>query len=113
MDKDSIVLQNAANAVTAIDLRYRQGDLDLKRQLKGPRDAAYEQYTKARVELLKDGVICNDQDLTEISSIREAIEEAAGTQQLLTGIGRFVVFLARVSGGGTFGAAVANALGRS
>ncbi len=93
MDNDAIVLKEAANTVTLIDIQYRLASFNEKKQLKKSRDAAFSTYSMARLELLEEGVICTDEDVKAMQEIRREIGEAAETQTLLRAIPRFITFL--------------------
>ncbi|MEL6438536.1 MAG: hypothetical protein AAFQ80_04690 [Cyanobacteria bacterium J06621_8] len=93
MDNDSIVLDEAASAVTYIDIQYRLANFNEKKKLKKSRDAAFSTYSMTRLELLEEGVICTDEDVTAMQEIRREIEEAAETQTLIRAIPRFITFL--------------------
>lgn len=94
-DNDSVILREAGACVSAIDLRYRAADINGKVALKPERDRAFETYSRARLNLLADGVLASATDVEDMAAIRRAIDEAADTQQLLIAAGRLVGFLAR------------------
>lgn len=95
MDNDSEVLEDAAEAVLEIDLRYREADFQGKKRLKKRRDEAFRAYTRARLKLLADGTLCANEDVREMTGLRREIERAAGTQALLASSARLIAFLAR------------------
>lgn len=82
-DNDSEMLKAAGNAVLEIDVRYRGLNIDDKELLKPSRDKAFSEYSSARLKLLKDGVIATDQDVADMQAIKQDIDEAAETQQLI------------------------------
>lgn len=96
MDNDSSVLKDAAAAVGAIDVKYREADFAGKRELKPKRDEAFAAYAKARRKLLEAGVICSRKDVEEMGEIREEIARARKTQSLVIAAARFVKFLSRL-----------------
>lgn len=96
-DNDSLTLEDAAAAVTRIDMQYRAGSINVKRRLKAKRDAAFSHYTDARRRLLKDDVVMTDQDVLEMRRIRAEVEQAANTQQLLISVGKLVLKLASIA----------------
>ncbi|MBN2123539.1 MAG: hypothetical protein JW821_04550 [Deltaproteobacteria bacterium] len=96
MDPDAAVLEDAARAVTAIDLKYRRASFDEKRELKKDRDRAFTVYTMARRRLLEDGVLCGKADVEEMKGIRKEVSRARKVQSIIVAARRFVVFLARV-----------------
>ena len=97
MDNDAIVLKAAAAAATSIDLKYRQASFSEKLELKQDRDKAFNAYSKARRKLLEEGVICTQNDVEEMKSIRQQIGHAKKTQSLLMAVGRLIAFLVKVA----------------
>jgi hypothetical protein len=53
-----------------------------------------DDYAKYQIKLLKEGVIVSDEDLSEMKQIRDEIDEAAKTQQLIQAIARLSAFVA-------------------
>ena len=98
-DNDASVLEDAKEAAFALDKAYRRAvltaDLDTMRQLKPQVDGAYERYSQARLNLLKEGVLATDADVTEMRRIRAQIDQAATTQTLIEGAIKFVGFIAK------------------
>lgn len=93
MDNDLTVVKEAALAVYAIDIQYKLANTQEKKKLKKSRDAAFDIYSMARLDLLKEGIICTDEDIEKMQEIRQAIEKAADTQTLIRAIPRFITFL--------------------
>ena len=93
MDNDSIVLKEAADAVTLIDIQYRLATFNEKKKLKKSRDAAFSTYSIARLDLIEEGIICTDEDVEAMHEIRQEIKAAADVQTLLRAIPRFITFL--------------------
>jgi hypothetical protein len=94
-DTDALTLQEASSAVLRIDLRYRAADINDKIKLKPERDAAFNAYTAARLELLEEGVITTQADVDRMTELRKEVEDAAKVQDLIVAAGRVVAFLAR------------------
>jgi len=90
-----LVLEQASNAVLSIDRKYRNADFNGKISLKDERDKLYNEYAKARLKLLEDGMICTDDNVKEMMEIRAEIEQAIQTQSIVIGIGKLVKFLAK------------------
>lgn len=95
MDKDTEILRHLSEAVLAIDINYRRADLNSKIQLRPKRDKAFKAYSKARLELLKDGVLATSADVRKMKEIRREITRARKTQSLLVAIGRLLSFAAK------------------
>lgn len=98
-DNDEIVLEDAKEAAFELDKAYRRAllraDLDAMTQLKPKVDEAYDLYSQARLNLLKEGVVATDGDVAEMRRIRAEIDQAAETQSLIEGAIRFIVFIAK------------------
>lgn len=94
-DPDAKVLRDAGNTATEIDVRYREGNVNDRRKLRKPRDDAFGEYSRVRLELLKAGTITTAADVKDMKAIRGAVEAAGETQALIIAIGRFISFLAR------------------
>lgn len=99
-DNDQIVLEDAKEAAFTLDKAYRRsvhkGDLNGAMELKPEVDNAYDQYSQARLNLLKEGVLATDEDILEMRRIRGEIDQAATTQELIKGAIRFAKFLAKL-----------------
>jgi len=99
IDNDQIILEDAKETAFALDKAYRRaihtGDLDRAMELKPKVDKAYDQYSQARLNLLKEGVLATDEDILEMRRIRGEIDQAATTQALIQGAVRFAVFVAK------------------
>jgi len=98
-DNDEIVLEDAKEAAFELDKAYRRAvlnaDLDAMAQLEPKVNQAYDLYSQARLNLLKEGVIATDDDVAEMRRIRAEIDQAAATQSLIEGAIRFIAFIAK------------------
>lgn len=94
-DRDSLVLEALAHAVSLIDRKYRRASAADKLSLKGPRDEAFNAYRSARVELLADGVIATAADVTKMKEIKTEIARARATQTVVAGVVKLVAFAAK------------------
>ncbi len=63
--------------------------------LKPQVDDAYERYSRARLNLLKEGVLATDEDVAEMRRIRAEIDQAATTQALVSGAIKLGLLLAK------------------
>lgn len=96
-DNDVIVLEDAQAAAFELDkqlrLAIRRFDLAAVTQLKPQADAAFDALGLARLELLKEDVLCTDEDVLEMRRIRARIDQAAETQGRVQAAIRFIGFL--------------------
>jgi hypothetical protein len=81
-DNDDQLLENARKAAQKVDIRYKAANLDGKVMLKSSRDKLFSAYAAARIDLLEDGVIANDEDVQKMKELQAEIDQAA-TNQLL------------------------------
>lgn len=93
MDNNDQFLEDAAKAVFVISVKYRREDINGKQKLRQPRDKAFSAYSMARLKLLEDEVICTPQDVQDMQVIRQEIEQAATTQNLIAAIARLTKIL--------------------
>ena len=98
-DNDEIVLEDAKEAAFSLDKAYRRAmldaDLDRMTELKPRVEDAFDGYSQARLNLLLEGVLANDEDITQMRQIRADIDQAATTQALVEGAIKFVGFIAK------------------
>lgn len=96
-DNDLTVLEGARDALFTLEREYRlavnNADLERMTALSPQLDAAADQLSAARLNLLKQGQIATDADVAEMRRIKGEIDQAAETQQLVEGAIRFVAFL--------------------
>lgn len=86
LDRDMLVLRDAGNAVTEIDIRYRVGDINVKRELRDAREQAFAAYSLARLALLRDGILTTEKDLEDMRDLKRQIDEAGDTQDLIVAV---------------------------
>jgi hypothetical protein len=95
-DTDADVLRDAGNTATEIDVRFREADVNERRKLRKPRDDAFNEFSRARLQLMKTGMITTGADVQEMKAIKAEVDRAADNQALIIAVGRFVGFLARL-----------------
>jgi hypothetical protein len=93
VDHDAVVLEDLGETVIAIDVKYRRASPGERLALKADRDAALEEYGRARDALLADGVICDATHVAEMRQIKAEIHQAAERQQLLRAFARVIGFM--------------------
>ncbi len=95
MDYDEVALEQIASAVILVDKRYRKADFTAKSKLKPNRDKLFNAYRKARLELLKEGMVCNKKDIEKIKALRKKIAVARQTQTLIEGTKALALFIVK------------------
>ena len=97
-DSDTLAICEASKAVLEIDVQYRLLDNPDDREDPEPaRDAAFDAYSRARLNLLKTGVITTEEDLVKMKNLRIKVEEAADVQDLIVAGVRVASFLAKLA----------------
>ena len=97
-DTDTQTIEEASKAVLEIDVRYRLLDNpDDREDLEPARDAAFDAFSRARLNLLKTGVITTEEDLVKMKNLRIKVEEAADIQDLIVAGVRVASFLAKLA----------------
>ena len=97
-DSDTLMIEEASNAVLEIDVKYRLLDNpDDREDLEPARDAAFDAFSRARVKLLKPGLITTEEDLEKMKNLRMKIEKAADIQDLIIAGVRVASFLAKLA----------------
>lgn len=98
-DNDLILLEDARDAVFALEKAYRKAvindDLDAMMALEEPLAEAENNLSRARLKLLQAGQLTTDADVAEMRRIRAEIDQAADTQQLIAGAVKLAVMVAR------------------
>lgn len=96
IDHDLEVLEKATKAVFLIDKKYKKASFDEKLEIKDARDKAFNAYMLARIQLVRDGIICTPDDVDQMKNIRQEVEQAANTQSLIIAIFRLARFLTKL-----------------
>ena len=97
-DSDTLAIGEASKAVLEIDVQYRLLDNpDDREDLEPARDAAFNAFSRARLNLLKTGVITTEEDLVKMKNLRIKVEEAADIQDLIVAWVRVASFLAKLA----------------
>ena len=96
-DNDALVLEDAGEVVSLLDVRYRSASFDDQVAIKPERDRAFSAYSAARLKLLQADVICTDADLEEMTRLRNEVRKAADKQSLVIAAAKVAVFLAKLA----------------
>ena len=94
MDNDALMIESSGVALTNIQIKYRQSSIRDRMLIRPTLEQVLDDYAKYQIKLLKEGVITSKDDLSEMKQIREEIDKAGESQQLLEAIARFVSFVA-------------------
>ena len=97
-DSDTLTIEQASRALLEIDVKYRLLDNpDDQEDLAPARDAAFDAYSRARLNLLKPGLISTEEDLEKMKDLRLKVEQAANIQDLIIAGIRVASFLAKLA----------------
>ncbi len=94
MDNDKQMLKEMGDALTNLQIKYREADLATRMTLKPSLDELTRDVNNYQLRLLKEGVISTGEDLKEMTKIKKAVDEAASKQQLAEAIARTIEFVA-------------------
>lgn len=92
-DDNKLALSTLASTMEEIDIRYMEAEVVDKLAMKDELDEAFLAFSRARLRLLQNRVLCDSSCLEKIKEIRQEVEDAADNQQLIKGIIRLVGFL--------------------
>lgn len=94
MANDNVLaLKTLAATMEELDIRYMEAEVADKLAIKDELDEAFLAFSRARLRLLQNRVLCNTSCLKKIQGIHQEVENAANSQQLIKGIIRLVGFL--------------------
>jgi hypothetical protein len=80
---NSQVLRTAAAVMSDLDIRYMEADFDGKVQLKPELDKATLAFSKLRLKLLQNAVLCKPGDVQNMQTLRQEIGKASSMTTLL------------------------------
>lgn len=97
-DTDLMVLEDARDAVFALEKAYRKAllsnNLDDMSAIETKLEEAENNLSSARLKLLQGAVITTDDDVAEMRRIKAEIDQAASTQTILQGAVKLIALLA-------------------
>lgn len=92
-DNNQLFFQQASDLLSKIELRYRQADFDEQVQLKKERDRAMAIYSKARLAIMKAGMICTDADIEQMEQLKQKIDSSSDVLQVVATVAKFTSFV--------------------
>lgn len=92
-DDNKLALRTLTSTMEELDIRYMEADVADKLEMKDELDEAFLAFSRARLRLLQNRVLCNTSCLEKIQGIHQEVKNAANSQQLIKGIIRLVGFL--------------------
>jgi hypothetical protein len=94
MDNDASMIESLGLALTSLQIKFRGSSIRDRMLIRPTLEGVLDDYAEYQIRLLKEGVIVSDEDLSEMKQIRDEIDEAAKTQQLIQAIARLSAFVA-------------------
>jgi hypothetical protein len=95
-EKDKQLVRQLEATVSALQAKYYAASQDDQWDLIGPLNDATAKLIKAREALLRSGMQSTEEMFTRLAAIKQQMDDAADTQQLIVAAGRLVGFLARL-----------------
>lgn len=95
MDNDAKMLEAMGDAVTRLQIKYRNSSISDRIKMKPDLEKLIQDYVDFQLKLIEEGVITTDADLKEMEDIRREIDNAAQTQALVQAIARTIAFIAK------------------
>ena len=95
MDNDAKMLEAMGDAVTKLQIKYRNSSISDRIIMKPELEKLIHDYTDFQLKLIQEGVITTDADLEEMEDIRREIDNAARTQEIVQAIARTIAFIAK------------------
>ena len=97
MDNDTLALQIAGAAVTAVDVAYRNADTVAQIELQEVRNQLWTAYAVARNRLLAAGVIVSDAQLEQMSQLHTDLAGAADQMAFASAAVKLAGILTRIA----------------
>ena len=96
-DNDTLALQIAASAVTAMDVAYRNADGFEQVQMQDARDHLFAAYSVARNRLMATGVIVTNDQLDQMRQLQADLGAAADKMAFAGAALKLAGILARIA----------------
>jgi hypothetical protein len=90
---NQLFLQQAGALLNDLQVVYREAEFDEQVQLKPQLDQAMITYSKARLAIAKNAIVCTPEDLKQMKLLRDRIDKAPNLLQLVEGIAKFALFM--------------------
>ncbi len=93
-DSDGIMLEKLGNAVTDMEVKFRDCTLQERVDLRPLLEEMLGDFTQYRLKLLKEGIITTEEQIAEMEAIKKEIDSAADKQALMAAIAKTIAFVA-------------------
>lgn len=95
-DKDDVLIDDVENTFRNLYRRYRRAGAVEQGELADPLSRAATAWVKAQLKLAGANEIATQKMIEEMHDIKNDINKAVKTQELLIAVGRFVAFIAAI-----------------
>lgn len=93
MDNDAKMISILSNALINLQVTYRGSNVIDRMQMKPKLEELLNRFASYQLKLLEEGIITTEDDLAEMAVLKEQIDNAANTQQILAMIGKTIAFI--------------------
>lgn len=93
MDNDAKMITILSNALINLQVKYRGSNVIDRMQLKPNLEELLNKFSGYQLKLLEEGIITTENDLVEMALLKEQMDNAANTQQILAMIGKTIAFI--------------------
>ncbi|MBC7822701.1 MAG: hypothetical protein H7126_02260 [Candidatus Parcubacteria bacterium] len=92
-DSNHLFLQQASDLMNDLNVRYMEAEFDDQVQLKDQLDRAMSDFSKAKLAILKNSIICTSDDVKQMQQLRQRLSNAPDVQKILATVVSFVSFV--------------------
>ena len=92
-DSNHLFLQQASDLMNDLNVRYMEAEFDDQVQLKDQLDRAMSDFSKEKLAILKNSIICTSDDVKQMQQLRQRLSNAPDVQKILATVVSFVSFV--------------------
>lgn len=92
-NSNHLFLQQASDLMNDLNVRYMEAEFDDQVQLKDQLDRAMSDFSKAKLAILKNSIICTSDDVKQMQQLRQRLSNAPDVQKILATVVSFVSFV--------------------
>lgn len=93
---NKLALKTLIATLEELDVKYMEADVPDKLAMKDELDEAFLAFSRARLRLLQNRVLCNTSCINQMRNIQGEIKAAADNQTLIQGIVSLIGFLVKL-----------------
>jgi len=92
-NSNHLFLQQASDLMNDLNVRYMEAEFDDQVQLKDQLDRAMSDFSRAKLAILKNSIICTSDDVKQMQQLRQRLSNAPDVQKILATVVSFVSFV--------------------